>query len=262
MSETTEESENLIIFPRELMECPVCMKTMKPPIYQCSRGHSVCSECFEKLGSTNANCPTCTTSKLTQTRNYSLEDIAAFAKYPCQNEGCDEMIKLDEEQKHGKVCQFRLVLCNCGENVALIHLREHFKAGLASDHPFYQINGNATEYIPVGIERPLGISGELVILIEFEDELFAVRAIVDYDGYVTFCICHYVTTTESNDYAFTLGIGSTTDDTNMTSKFRAHADTVDDNECLCMPWLSSNWLKKKNFLDDEGCLIVSLSIQK
>ena len=53
-----------------LLECPVCMEYMGPPIHQCRRGHLVCSVCKPKLPS----CPTCR-SRFTESRNLAMEKV-------------------------------------------------------------------------------------------------------------------------------------------------------------------------------------------
>lgn len=53
-------------------ECPVCKNFMKPPIYQCNSGHSICNLCRPRL----EKCPTCR-SMFGNTRNYSLEGLTA-----------------------------------------------------------------------------------------------------------------------------------------------------------------------------------------
>jgi E3 ubiquitin-protein ligase SIAH1 len=53
-----------------LLECPVCMEYMGPPIHQCRRGHLVCSACKPKLPS----CPTCR-SRFTESRNLAMEKV-------------------------------------------------------------------------------------------------------------------------------------------------------------------------------------------
>jgi hypothetical protein len=53
-----------------LLECPVCMEYMGPPIHQCRRGHLVCSACKPKL----PNCPTCR-SRFTESRNLAMEKV-------------------------------------------------------------------------------------------------------------------------------------------------------------------------------------------
>ncbi|XP_008786900.1 E3 ubiquitin-protein ligase DIS1-like isoform X3 [Phoenix dactylifera] len=40
----------------ELLECPVCLNAMYPPIHQCSNGHTLCSGCKSRVFN---KCPTC-----------------------------------------------------------------------------------------------------------------------------------------------------------------------------------------------------------
>lgn len=39
----------------ELLECPVCLDALIPPIYQCHEGHALCNECRNKV----KVCPSC-----------------------------------------------------------------------------------------------------------------------------------------------------------------------------------------------------------
>ena len=56
---------------RDLLECPVCMETIKSvPVYQCANGHVVCKDCIEKLN----NCPICRNDSELR-RSLKLEDI-------------------------------------------------------------------------------------------------------------------------------------------------------------------------------------------
>ena len=56
---------------RDLLECPVCMETIKSvPVYQCANGHVICKDCIEKLN----NCPICRNDSELR-RSLKLEDI-------------------------------------------------------------------------------------------------------------------------------------------------------------------------------------------
>jgi len=46
---------NTIDYLRQRLECPVCLYTMEPPIYQCPEGHLICATCKPKL----KKCPEC-----------------------------------------------------------------------------------------------------------------------------------------------------------------------------------------------------------
>jgi E3 ubiquitin-protein ligase SIAH1 len=62
---------------RDVLECPVCLEYMVPPITMCSSGHSVCQACRPRL----TNCPTCR-RPLLGIRNYGLEHLARELQLP------------------------------------------------------------------------------------------------------------------------------------------------------------------------------------
>jgi E3 ubiquitin-protein ligase SIAH1 len=108
-------SENMASFSKEdgtsivdLLECPVCLTTMKPPIYQCRSGHSVCGECKERV----EDCPTCRGAFI-DTRNRIVEELAYKVRYPCINKfrGCNEKAQHKDMEKHESVCPHRMYHC-------------------------------------------------------------------------------------------------------------------------------------------------------
>ena len=70
---TSNPNQNSITdeYIRDLLECPVCMETIKSvPVYQCANGHVICKDCIEKLN----NCPICRNDSELR-RNLKLENI-------------------------------------------------------------------------------------------------------------------------------------------------------------------------------------------
>ena len=70
---TSNPNQNSITdeYIRDLLECPVCMDTIKfVPVYQCINGHVICKDCIEKLN----NCPICRNDSALN-RNLKLENI-------------------------------------------------------------------------------------------------------------------------------------------------------------------------------------------
>ncbi|KAF2900532.1 hypothetical protein ILUMI_05654 [Ignelater luminosus] len=67
------------------LKCPICNNFMKPPIFQCLAGHSLCSNCKLK----SIFCPTCRVGFGT-TRNYALEALSHDLHFPClyRDQGC------------------------------------------------------------------------------------------------------------------------------------------------------------------------------
>jgi hypothetical protein len=98
-----------LVSPTDLLrslECPICTEVCQAPIFLCTNGHNICSNCKPKL----TQCGLCN-GRLTNTRNYAIESIVAASKFKCRY-GCEELVKGDQQEKHGKSCQLRPIPCN------------------------------------------------------------------------------------------------------------------------------------------------------
>ncbi|XP_021913702.1 E3 ubiquitin-protein ligase sina-like [Zootermopsis nevadensis] len=62
---------------QNVLECPVCLEYMVPPITMCASGHSVCQACKPRLH----GCPTCR-RPLLGIRNFALESLASSLELP------------------------------------------------------------------------------------------------------------------------------------------------------------------------------------
>jgi len=114
------------------LECPVCLEPMmEPPIYQCEKGHGMCSTCRETIKAQNKPCPVCR-GKLTDARNMVVENILEqLPKIKCKHEGCTfqksdgQQVKVHEEE-----CRERPVICavaSCQKPIAMSKLYGHLK---------------------------------------------------------------------------------------------------------------------------------------
>ncbi|XP_026729422.1 uncharacterized protein LOC113495044 isoform X2 [Trichoplusia ni] len=109
-----------------LLECPVCLEWMEPPISQCRRGHLVCSRCRARL----ASCPVCRTT-FSSVRNRAMEGVAEMLRYPCRH-GCGREVRLRRRGPHEASCAARRYHCPappCARHPALQHheLALHFQ---------------------------------------------------------------------------------------------------------------------------------------
>lgn len=87
--------------PLKVLECPVCIEYMLPPIFLCDMGHSFCHSCTKKL----SVCSFCK-SRFTNRRNYALENFAEMAYPKCRNSrfGCKFRGNLEEVKIHESSC--------------------------------------------------------------------------------------------------------------------------------------------------------------
>ncbi|CAG9762200.1 unnamed protein product [Ceutorhynchus assimilis] len=92
----------------QFFECPVCKGFMKPPIFQCQSGHSICNHCKPRLD----KCPSCR-APFGMTRNYSLEGLTAGVSYPCayHEQGCMLSLSPVEITRHEIVCPYKPYDC-------------------------------------------------------------------------------------------------------------------------------------------------------
>ncbi|XP_026486240.1 uncharacterized protein LOC113393518 isoform X1 [Vanessa tameamea] len=109
-----------------LLECPVCLEWMEPPMSQCRRGHLVCGRCRARL----AACPVCRTA-FSSVRNRAMEAVAEMLRYPCRH-GCGRETRLRRRAAHESSCAARRYRCPappCAERppLSLADLPHHFQ---------------------------------------------------------------------------------------------------------------------------------------
>ncbi|KAL5724608.1 RING-type E3 ubiquitin transferase [Ranunculus cassubicifolius] len=93
----------------ELLECPVCTKSMFPPIHQCPNGHTLCSSCKLRV---HNHCPTCR-YEMGNIRCLALEKVAESLELPCRYHdlGCLGVFPYYSKLKHEQLCRFRPYNC-------------------------------------------------------------------------------------------------------------------------------------------------------
>merc|ERR1719352_88393 len=94
---------------KDLLECPVCLRVPRgSPIYQCARGHVVCSDCRPNV----STCPQCR-DPLGNIRSLvsekMLEKLPAVCKFA--DNGCQVEMLRSQLGEHEQSCAFRLVNC-------------------------------------------------------------------------------------------------------------------------------------------------------
>ncbi|KAJ0180030.1 hypothetical protein K1T71_004621 [Dendrolimus kikuchii] len=126
--QTVKEFNQVLL---QLLECPVCLDWMEPPMSQCRRGHLVCAACRERL----TVCPVCRTI-FSSVRNRAMEGVADILRYPCRH-GCGREVRLRKRTSHEASCDARLYQCPmpaCAAHVAVAYagLAMHFQKNHAA----------------------------------------------------------------------------------------------------------------------------------
>jgi len=116
---------------KDLLECPVCLRVPRSsPIFQCARGHVVCSDCRPNV----STCPQCR-DPLGNIRSLVSEKM--LEKLPCvckfSDNGCQVEMLRNQLPEHERSCTYRLINCvdlACQQRIAVTKLLAH----LENDH--------------------------------------------------------------------------------------------------------------------------------
>ncbi|CAH0564812.1 unnamed protein product [Brassicogethes aeneus] len=124
--------------PDKIMQCPICLETMKSPITQCMGGHSMCGDCIKANNITK--CPTCR-GAISKIRNFQLEQliegIQKVLKLQCcyHSKGCTYSLSVAKKESHELECKYRNFICEghkfakwkCQWSGTLEEMYKHFK---------------------------------------------------------------------------------------------------------------------------------------
>ena len=155
----------------EELECPICTTLMRPPIYQCEEGHTVCNKCHKKID----KCPTCRCKMKSKIRNRALEKVAQEMKFPCSLDGCGLQIEYSKLQTHEKKCGFRPIpclLCDADEN-PFEGSQAEIISHLADEHDLEPVRASQkTTFTEAGDEGEAGTWARLYKWVDdgFDDE--------------------------------------------------------------------------------------------
>ncbi|KAJ4960525.1 hypothetical protein NE237_020435 [Protea cynaroides] len=113
----------------DLLDCPICLEPLIPPVYQCFNGHIACSTCYTKI---MEKCPFC--SNVVYIRCLAIEKVIESIKISCQNAqyGCKERVSYAQNLKHEETCihaPFACPLSDCTFLGSLEELPLHFSLG-------------------------------------------------------------------------------------------------------------------------------------
>lgn len=117
----------------EALDCTVCYHPLRPPVFQCTVGHVICSSCHEKLLNKN-KCHACATTG-GYNRCIAFDHILESVRVPCSNSfyGCTAKTCYHERDDHAKSCLHAPCFCPedwCGFAGTTTALLQH----LTADH--------------------------------------------------------------------------------------------------------------------------------
>ncbi len=128
------------------LECTVCLYP-QPPMYQCSNGHLLCTDCERKL----THCPTCRVDLTIKVRNILADQIIEALPPRCKFaiKGCRAFSKTNfEKLQHEKICPFRLVNCPCDSDCRIeVHFNGIMKHVEVNHKPCHYLH-HYNDFVP------------------------------------------------------------------------------------------------------------------
>ncbi|KAK1661549.1 hypothetical protein QYE76_049708 [Lolium multiflorum] len=136
----------------DVLDCPGCSTPLRPPIFQCSMGHFVCSSCRDKLP--KKACSVCSWAILN--RCHGMERVVDSIVVPCTyaDHGCAEMIPYHQKREHEEACPRAPCFCpekGCGFAGTTEALFDHFVG--THDWPMTRFQ----YYVPFDIQVKAGV---------------------------------------------------------------------------------------------------------
>jgi len=161
----------------KMLQCPACKDVALPPIYTCTEGHIICSECLTMV----QRCPVCQKS-FSNTRNYNLETVFVSSTFTCKfkDSGCDKLLKGTALPIHMRKCEYRPTKCSfkdCSENIPAMVYMEHLKSvhnifGYDNEQDSYEFK-NANDFVLSDKEIDLGLE-----YVYFDSHYFLVHLVI------------------------------------------------------------------------------------
>ncbi|XP_044973713.1 E3 ubiquitin-protein ligase SINA-like 10 [Hordeum vulgare subsp. vulgare] len=109
------------------LDCLICCHPLRPPIFQCTMGYTICSSCRDKLPDKCCFCSLPTVYN----RCHRLEDVVESIQLACSNSehGCTARITHYQKDEHEKDCPHAPCFCpatDCSFKGPTAMLLEHF----------------------------------------------------------------------------------------------------------------------------------------
>ncbi|XP_047088349.1 E3 ubiquitin-protein ligase SINA-like 10 [Lolium rigidum] len=175
----------------DTLECPICFEPLRPPIFQCSVGHFICSPCRGKH--LHNKCHICS-AKTTFKRCFGMEHVVQTVKVSCSNAmyGCTKKVTYYQKEEHEKACTDWGCFCPkpfctfLGPTEALL---DH----LTTEHEFPSSTLPDSDTVSLYLEW-----GFYVLQRRQTDYFFLLRLLPSGDGHALSIICVQPSTMEPN----------------------------------------------------------------
>ncbi|XP_011097140.1 putative E3 ubiquitin-protein ligase SINA-like 6 [Sesamum indicum] len=93
----------------DVLDCPICLEPLSPPVNQCENGHIACASCCIKMRNKCASC----CWPIGYNRCRALEKVLESIRVSCGNmlHGCTESLSYSKKLDHERTCKY--APCSC-----------------------------------------------------------------------------------------------------------------------------------------------------
>lgn len=237
-----------------MLECPVCLEYLIPPIYQCKIGHSICASCKSEL----SECPSCK-SEFVDTRNFLVENMMSLIKYSCKYDECPYQGEPTSIKAHQETCIFGPFKCplneyqSCTEVFSFKDLYHH----VMDKHYEYLLEMD-TISIPFDIEMEENIND--CFIIPYGSRLFKFCCLYQYNEKTFKYSVHLIGNPEDN-LTYKYDIDFRNSNTNNRLYIKRNCDITNSQPFQYDGTIVLNYDQLSEFINHQLCFRTRISVQ-
>ncbi|KAK6128756.1 hypothetical protein DH2020_037511 [Rehmannia glutinosa] len=117
----------------DVLDCPICLEPLSPPVYQCENGHIACASCSIKMRNKCASC----CMPIGYNRCRAIEKVLESVRISCRNKqhGCKESLNYSRKLNHEKACNY--APCSCPHlDCTYVGMPKSLYTHFATKHPY------------------------------------------------------------------------------------------------------------------------------
>ncbi|XP_020154081.1 putative E3 ubiquitin-protein ligase SINA-like 6 [Aegilops tauschii subsp. strangulata] len=138
-----------------LLHCPLSLRPLKPPVYECKGGHLACAVCRGECPENQRQCQKCDRGGSFDVRNTAMDAVLSSVRVECLHEGCGLYVTYHKLADHQSVCPLAPCKCPmpiCGYEGPPSALSYHIST--VHPMPVHRIQYGKVLYLQVPVSEP------------------------------------------------------------------------------------------------------------
>ncbi|XBH83816.1 hypothetical protein VPH35_072144 [Triticum aestivum] len=86
-----------------MLHCPLCLRPLTPPVYECKGGHLACADCRVERPGNQRRCQKCERGGGFDVRNTAVDSVLSSVRVECPHEGCGLYVTYHKLADHQRV---------------------------------------------------------------------------------------------------------------------------------------------------------------